>query len=294
LKFERRLIGVLVMSLIVGSLISLYLIRERIETPINIIDESYPKTALAGSSELDQDKYSLAFVCREDLKRVEMRFCYLMQVDPTMDDPGAKVDKPESAGEMVEEIEREISLMGEMGYEPEVTVTEVMVDGGKKRVVIYDFACKLNEILPANGSSYYRSVYAVSVNRSDMIDGFYEGVSDFAFLRDFSLQSLEITKNANKTTYMATDEETDLQEGAFPIRMAPKQGRILFTDLKRNDRISLVYRSISRSQEYPTLFRKRLTGARHLIHVAKIEVNGELAEDKLLVHIITNDAYEEA
>jgi len=290
---ERRLVGVLVISLIVGSLISLYLIREKIETPVSLIDESYPKRALAGTSDLDKDKYSLAFICREDLKQVAVRFAYLMQARPNLTEASAKVGDLKKAGEKVDQISRRVMVLREMGYEPEITVSEVQVGGRKKSVVIYDFSSKLDPVLPPDGSSYYRTVFAIIVNRSKMIDGYFEGVSDFFFMRGLSLQSLEITRNANKTVYMAAKNESELKEGALPISRAPEYGRIVIDDLKRNDRVSIVCRTNSRYTGYPNIFLKGLSFGKYLIQVIKFEIDGELAEDKILVHVIENGAHRE-
>ncbi len=289
---ERRLIGVLIISLIVGSLISLYLIREKIETPINLIDDSFPKRALAGTSEVDQDKYGVAFICREDLKQVAVRFAYLMESEPSLTEPSTTVADPEKAGEMIEQINNKLVLIRESGYEPEISVSDIEIDNEKGTLVIYDFSSKLNPMLPSSGSSYFRTIYAVFLNKSKMINRYYEGVSDFFFMRGVSLQALEITRNANKTTYVVADEEVGLQPGVHPITQAPEQGKIVFSDLKRNDRVSIVYRTISRYVQYPSIFARQIRG-KYLIHIVKFEIDGEMAEDKILVHVIENGASRE-
>lgn len=292
MKVEKRLIGVLVMSLIVGSLISLYLIKENIETPINVIDQSFPLKALAGTSELDQDKYSVAFICREALKQVAVSFSYLMPVRPNLTEASPKVDDAEKAGEKIEQISEKLVLMQDLGYEPEVTVSDVQIGGEKRTIVVYDFGVALNPALPASGSSYYATVYAVVLNKSRMIEGFYEGVSDYFFMRELSLRGLEITVNTNKTTYVSADDKAGLAAGALLAAKAPAQGRIAFSDLARNDRVSIIYRINSRYDVYPKLFAKQLYG-KYLVHMVKFEIDGELARDKVLVHVIENGGYVE-
>ncbi len=292
MKVERRLIGVLIMSLIVGSLISLYLIRERIETPLSVIDESFPMKALAGTSELDRDKYSVAFVSREDLKRVDVRFAYLIQVEPDLTEGSgsAEVSQPEKAGEKIGQVSSKIDAMRRSGYEPDVTTQDVVVGGEKQTLVIYDFGSKLNPILPASGSSYFTTVYAVLINKSKKIDGLFEGVSDFFYMREISLKEMEITRNENKTTYLAVESEEVLRPGVRPAEAAPEQGRVVFTDVRRNDRVSIVYRVASNLGAYPLLFHKQLRG-RYMLHLVMFDINGELATDKVLVHLSENGAY---
>ncbi len=292
MKVERRLIGVLVISLIVGSLISLYLIKEKIETPINVIDQSFPLKALAGVSELDQDKYSVAFICREPLKQVAVSFSFLMPVRPNFTEASPKVDDPRRAGEVIEQISGKLGLVQDLGYKPEVTVSDVDIGGGRRTMVVYDFGPALNPVLPPSGSSYYPTVYAVVLNKSKMIEGLYEGVSDYFFMREISLKGLEITVNANKTTYVSAEDKAALAAGALPASKAPGQGRIVFSDLARNDRVSIVYRIRSAYSAYPKLFAKQLYG-KYLVHMVKFEIDGELAADKILLHIIENGGYVE-
>jgi len=292
MRVEKRLIGVLVMSLMVGSLISLYLIKEKIETPINVIDQSFPLKALAGVSELDQDKYSVAFICREALKQVAVSFSYLVAVRPNLTEASPRVDDAEKAGEKIEQISGKLALMQDLGYDPEVTVADVSVGGEKRTIVVYDFGAALNPILPPSGSSYYATVYAVVLNKSKMIESFYEGVSDYFFMREISLKGLEITVNANKTTYVSADDKAGLAAGALPALGAPGQGRIVFSDLARNDRVSIIYRIGSTYSAYPKLFAKQVHG-KYLVHMVKFEIDGELATDKILIHIIENGGYVE-
>jgi len=293
MKVERRLIGVLIISLIVGTLISMYMIREKIETPVSLIDESYPRRALAGTSDLDQDKYSVAFICREDLTEVAVQFASLIEVQPSFTRPGTEVQDLEKAGEQVVQINNQLSLLRRAGYEPEVLVTQVEVDERKETAVLYDFSSRLSSVLPPIGSSHYRSIYVLLVNKSKMIDALFEGVPDFFFMRDFSLQSLEITRNANKTVYMKTKEKGQREEGSLPISQVPPYGTLLFRNLKRNDRVSIVYRIMSRHERYPVILRKQLSRSRHFIHLVKFEIDGELAEDKLLLHVLDNGGYQE-
>jgi hypothetical protein len=290
MKLDRRLMGVLIISLIVGSLISLYLIRERIESPISVIDQSFPARALAGTSELDRDKYSVAFVSREDLKEVDIRFACLMQVQPRFTEDSPEVSKPEKAGEMIEQVNSKIEIMRSAGYEPDVVVQEIEIEGHKHTLVIYDFGSKLNQILPAEGSSYFPTVYAVAVNKSKRIDVLFEGVTDFFFMREISLKELEVTRNVNKTTYVAVEGEEVLQPGALPASHAPERARVVFTDLHRNDRVSIVYRIASNWGGYPLLFQKQLKG-RYMLHLVEFEIDGELAWDNVLVHLMENGAY---
>jgi len=293
MKVERRLIGVLIISLIVGTLISMYMIREKIETPVSLIDESYPRRALSGTSDLDQDKYSVAFICREDLTEVAVHFASLIEVEPIFSGSTGKVQDLEKAGEQVAQISNQLSLLRKAGYEPQVLVTQVEIDGRRETAVVYDFSSQLSAVLPPVGSSHYRSIYVLLVNKSKMIDRLFEGVPDFFFMKDFSLQSLEITLNANKTVYMKAKEKGQREEGTLPISQVRAYGTVLFRNLKRNDRVSIVYRIMSRHEQYPVLFRKQLSKSRYVIHMVKFQIDGELAEDKLQVHVMDNGGYQE-
>lgn len=289
MRIDRRLIGVLVISLIVGTLVSLYVIRERIETPINIIDDSHPSRALGGTSELDQDKYGLAFICREDLKQVAVNFAVLMEVNVT---GGVGSVDPEGAGETIPEIANRMELLADAGLAPETEIIDVTIDGQVGSLVVYDFRSKLNMVLPAMGASQFPTVHAVFLDKSDRIVKQFEGVSDFFLFRGTSLDSMEITVNTNKSVYVASEDEAETQEDVEPIENAPAQGRIIFREMKRNDRISIVYRVASRSGEYPLILRKRLKG-KNLIQLVTFEINGEVARDKILVHVMENGLYSE-
>ena len=290
MRVERRLIGVILISLIVGSLISLYIIREKIETPVSLIDESFPSRALAGTSDLDQDKYSVAFICREDLTEVAVQFASLIEVEPVFIGARKQVDDLQRAGEQVEQVKNQVMLLEKAGYEPDVIVTDVEVEGRKQTAVIYDFSTRLSAVLPKSGSSHYRSVYLVLVNKSKMIDGLFEGVPDFFFMKQFSLQSLEVARNANKTVYMKAKEKGQ-KEGTLPISDVPEYGSVAFTDLRRNDRVSIVYRVMSRHERYPVVFRKELSTAKYIAQMVKFQIDGEVARDKLLVHVIENGGF---
>jgi len=251
LRVDASLVSIILMVLISSALVVFTLAQEKIESPVVVLKNVYPKKIYSEASVTTKERmdFSLSLAARRDIKTLEIQYATLVQVDPVFAAEGVDLKRP------LPELAREIlpirALMDETenpyvpyeAFDVKASWRNVTYDG-----LFLDFPLVRLYSNPKMSGQVYTS-FLILRNATDII--YFEGISDF-FLNRFggfvgvefpggkepasAISSLEIHRNADKASFSSAQP---LPEGRREMAEAPDFGRVTFTDVLRYDTFSV-------------------------------------------------------
>jgi len=264
--------------LISSALVVFSLAHEKIESPVELLKNVFPKKLFSEASVTTTERmdFSFSLSARRDMKLLEIQYATLVQVEPVFV-TGAR---PEGSLEEIAQgilpvrallDETENSYVPYEAIEVKASYRNFTFDG-----LFYDFPLVRLYSDPDTSGQVYTS-FLILRNGTDII--YLEGISDF-FLNKLggfvgvefpggkelrsAISSLRIRRNENMTSYSSAVEVPD---GWKDIAETPPFGRVTFADVLRNDTFSVDF-----TVETPKRPQKMSA------HVVQVTVDGKVCE----------------
>jgi hypothetical protein len=167
------------------------------------------------------------------------------------------------------------------------TLEEVEYD-----LVLYDFSKIVWEAVPgevihstdrprfSRGHLWdFYDTFACLFDKNGNLTFFYEGVADFYNSKVIIVEELTVQRNDEKSTYFGITEEGEATDSELSVLSAPDRGTVHFEDLRRNDRVAVMY-SLDSSKlptvKLPTVTLPYQVPIHDIIHIVAIgEDEGE-------------------
>jgi hypothetical protein len=199
----RGIVGVLLIGLIAGSVLTQFLVLGRKSPPIEILDNAFPQTIPGGDK---PQEFNFGFITGKDFAEIELRFSMLMKMpipgplnktlpaDISLDDMAGLIPTVSSIRNLLQHVESPSNV---------AAITEVveeqveLPDGSRGRAMLYDFG-QADDLLKAEVDSRIPSAYLVIIADNGTIVSYAEGVSDFFFAKWTSIKGLSISKGNQK------------------------------------------------------------------------------------------------
>ena len=250
LRVDSSLVSIMLIVLISSALVVFSLAHEKIESPVELLKNVFPKKLFSEASVTTTERmdFSFSLSARRDMKLLEIQYATLVQVEPVFV-TGAR---PEGSLEEIAQgilpvrallDETENSYVPYEAIEVKASYRNFTFDG-----LFYDFPLVRLYSDPDTSGQVYTS-FLILRNGTDII--YLEGISDF-FLNKLggfvgvefpggkelrsAISSLRIRRNENMTSYSSAVEVPD---GWKDIAETPPFGRVTFADVLRNDTFSV-------------------------------------------------------
>ena len=278
LRVDSSLVSIMLIVLISSALVVFSLAHEKIESPVELLKNVFPKKLFSEASVTTTERmdFSFSLSARRDMKLLEIQYATLVQVEPVFV-TGAR---PEGSLEEIAQgilpvrallDETENSYVPYEAIEVKASYRNFTFDG-----LFYDFPLVRLYSDPDTSGQVYTS-FLILRNGTDII--YLEGISDF-FLNKLggfvgvefpggkelrsAISSLRIRRNENMTSYSSAVEVPD---GWKDIAETPPFGRVTFADVLRNDTFSVDF-----TVETPKRPQKMSA------HVVQVTVDGKVCE----------------
>jgi len=236
--------------LISSALVVFSLAHEKIESPVELLKNVFPKKLFSEASVTTTERmdFSFSLSARRDMKLLEVQYATLVQADPvfvTGAQPGGSLREIAQGILPIRALidETENSYVPYEAIEVKASYRNLTYDG-----LFYDFPLVRLYSDPDTSGQVYTS-FLILRNGTDII--YLEGISDF-FLNKLggfvgvefpggkelrsAISSLRIRRNENMTSYSSAVEVPD---GWKDIAETPPFGRVTFADVLRNDTFSV-------------------------------------------------------
>ncbi len=239
LRFDERVIGLAVVSLILSTLTVLTIAREKVESPLEVLRNEYPSAIVANQ----RATFSFAVVAREGFEDLLLRFSILTQKTlrpEDLVDPQRQYSAEDDPEEVLNNAVKVAWLRNQtewLGIRPEKFSHTFEFQGIGCRMVLWDYSSILESlsgqqlalrapltygaILDENGGHYY-----------------FEGESGFFFIPQKNVVSLSIAHNTDQTGYLRDDEVRP--ESKLPISQAPR-GVLNYKAVKKDDTFTVTF-----------------------------------------------------
>lgn len=250
LRVDSSLVSIMLIVLISSALVVFSLAHEKIESPVELLKNVFPKKLFSEASVTTTERmgFSFSLSARRDMKLLEVQYATLVQVEPVFVTGARPEGSLEEIAQGILPIralldETENSYVPYEAIEVKASYRNFTFDG-----LFYDFPLVRLYSDPDTSGQVYTS-FLILRNGTDII--YLEGISDF-FLNKLggfvgvefpggkelrsAISSLRIRRNENMTSYSSAVEVPD---GWKDIAETPPFGRVTFADVLRNDTFSV-------------------------------------------------------
>jgi len=218
---KREIIGIILIAVIASTIVT-YHLQSSSDAALEILEEKVPERVPAG--EKTTHEFSFSLVLRKSVESLIIDFDCLLNATAKEGDPVRVV---EEAVETITELFTDLSAP--------ITIEEIELETGSG--TLYDFSDAFSAIAPKVPTLSSTTVYSiVEINGSRQ--GF-RGVSDFFSNRNFSLDSVTLSKNEVPETYLTEQAGEAQAQGKPSIMDAPLLGRKEYQSNSEDDRLSV-------------------------------------------------------
>ncbi|MBU7004899.1 MAG: hypothetical protein HXS50_04985 [Theionarchaea archaeon] len=244
---KREIIGILLIAVVASTVVT-YHIQGASEQAIEVLEEKIPERVPAGEKTTHELSFSL--VLRRSVESLIMDFDCLFNATAR-------------EGEPTKDVEDAVQLITGLfeAMNAPYTEEEIEVEGGTG--TLYDFSDGFSAVAP--NLSVISSTTIYSIIEIEGRKQAFRGVSDFFSNRNFSLDSITLSKNEVPETYLTQQAGEAQAQGKPAIMKAPLLGRKEYKANEEDDRISarLVVNSIG------------VPGHNGIMEVLRLTVDGE-------------------
>jgi hypothetical protein len=244
---KREIIGILLIAIVASTVVT-YHLQGSSDQIIEVLEEKIPERVPAG--EKTTHELSFSMVLRGNVESLIMDFDCLFNATA-------------KEGEPIEGVEYAVQVITDLfeGMNAPYTEEEIEVEGGSG--TLYDFSDGFSAVAP--NLSVVSSTTIYSIVEIDGRKKAFRGVSDFFSNRNFSLDSITLSKNEVPETFLTQQAGEAQAQGKPSVMEAPLLGRKEYKANVEDDRISarLVVNSIG------------VPGHNGVMEVLRLTVDGE-------------------
>ena len=284
MQIDKRMVGLAIVSIILSTLIMLTVARERIDEPIAILKNDYPRIL----EESRKATFSFALVARKKFENLQLRFSILSQKNlkfNEMIDPRKEYNATDDPEEVLDNIVKLSWLKNEsasIGIEPEKFNYTFRFEDTDCRMVIYDYGCVLESLSSQNLILELPLIYAGIIDENG--EGYYlAGESDFFFSPEENIVSLSTSHNANESSYIPDDKIWE--ESKLPLSQAPKGGVLDYRSVGKDDTFTVIYTVEADTENLPEGFGSSPSVKKKdisLIQVIRVYLDGEIFDQPIV------------
>ncbi len=249
-RIDASLVSMMVIVLVSSALIVFTLAHEKIPSPVVILKNAFPEKLVSQASVSTREgmDFSLSLAALRDIRTLEIQYLTLVKVDPVY----LTSERPQgSLKEVAESIAPIKALMEETENELvpyRILPIEAIHGNLTYEGLLYDFPMvRLYSDSALSGQVY--TSFMVLENGTEAV--YFEGISDFFLNRlggfvnvqlpegaeiRSAIESLRIRRNKDTVSYSSAE---NAPKGWVPVEETPPFGRVIFTDVKRNDTFSI-------------------------------------------------------
>jgi len=246
MRVDRSLIGVIGIAIVLSTLITLFIIGERAKEDVTILRNEFP----AKLSAMEQ-KYAfvLSMIARKPLVDVTVKYNTLSRV---LRENIGFIDPNETTGstalETIMNIVKIKSLMDEaarIGAKVDMWNGTVKWKNATKThdmdMYMYDFTDVMRASMPNYTVLDTTTTYVVWLNHTNgSVFYYFQGVPDYFYSRNRTIVDLTLTHNEDSKYYRAVSE-IEVEGKYEQIMLAPLYGTVTFEDIKKDDRLFIIY-----------------------------------------------------
>jgi len=240
---SRELLAMLLMAAILSSAAVSLLFHEKVTDPVEILrhDWNLPvdRERLVIPTQEGRYAHTLSLMVRRPIGELQLRFSVLENQSLTAADQSAR--PPREKIRSVPEVGALITSIDGIAKSSPLKIwerqTEAVCNGEAYSAVIVDLTGAIEALSPPNKTRSMATVHAFLFDEEGSLRQYYRGFTDFFLERETTLLDLTVQLNRNITRYAQRASAT---VGTLPLERAPEMGVLLFRDLKRDDRISIV------------------------------------------------------
>ncbi len=271
MRVDRSLVGVIGIAIVLSTLITLFIIGERAKEDVTILRNEFP----AKLSSMEQ-KYAfvLSMIARKPLVDVTVKYNTLSRVaKESIGFINPNKTTGSTAFETITNIAKIKSLLDEaarIGGKVDMWNGTVKWKNATKTyefdMYMYDFTDVVRATAPNYTVLDTTTTYVVWLNQTNgSIFFYFEGVSDYYYSRNRTIVDLTITHNEESKYYRAVSE-IEVEGKYEQIMLAPLFGRVTFEDVKKDDRLFIIF----------SLKGTTVSNPRGMLQVIRVYRNGEL------------------
>jgi len=271
---DRRLVGIMAIALILSSGGFSFFVGEKVEEPVEMLNEGWNIPVNAqGNFELPITEgryvYSLGFVVREPLRRLELYFATLenSSFDP---DPGsspvADLNGVHGLGDLIATVESYSTSSRARVDRPEFNLS---TRGLEYTGLAIDLSDQAGPVAPHELRYRLPTIHAVLLNSSGQVSQYYRGYPDFYLNREQAILDITVQKNQNVTRF---SKRVTQQGNSLPLEDLPPTAHLVFDDLEKEDQIFL---TIAIDSSRPELSSVINPPKEAVIHLVLMYINGE-------------------
>ncbi len=245
---RREMVGVGLVALTASTILTMFLIGERAEHPVDILENAFPPQIRHDL----RNTFSFATIARKPVEQLVVQVSCLNRFD--LKDMGINVTKKGREGMMSIRMISDLSTMaGKAGLDPvEFEVKRVERNRTEYSMYVIDFTDVLRPVVDPRVLAGYAgaglsTVYAALFNETGLAY-LYGGSRDFFNNRNGSISELSIAYNDDKEVYKRMKElsPSEIASGVPSLLDAPAMGTLVYDQLKRDDTLRLAF-SVDRS-----------------------------------------------
>lgn len=239
MRFDRRVFGLVVVSLVLSTLTVLTIARERVDKPLQILRNECPSSVVGNM----KATFSFSVMARERFEDLMLRFSMLTQKalrPEDVIDPNRQFDATEDPEEVLGNVVKIDWLKNQtevLGIEPEIFNYTFRFQDTGCRMVIWDYSSILESLSGQQLALRAPLLYAAIIDDNGK-EYYLEGESGFFFIPQSNIVSLSIARNTNQTGYIPDDEVR--AESKLPLSEAPK-GVLNYKGVEKDDTFAVVF-----------------------------------------------------
>jgi hypothetical protein len=277
---DKRIVGLAIVSLILATLIMVTIARERIDQPIEIIQNEFPEA-------MGKSTFKFAVVARQKFEDLRIRFTIMWQEPLAF---GDKIDpqKEYNSSSTAEDVlgnSLKLSWLANqtalLNLEPEKYDLTVDLEGTPTRMVIHDYSAMVDSTSGRESILGSPLIYAAIVDENGE-EYYLEGISGFFVNPTDNILSLRISHNDQEQHYTQDDQIWE-GSGRVPVSEAPTGGILDYSGVDKDDRFNVVLTAEPRNS--PKGFGGDLGSGRKklaFIEVIRIYADGELYGEPII------------
>jgi len=264
---DRKLAGIMAIALILSSGGFSFFVGEKAEEPVEILNEGWNiPLNVQGNFELPITEgryvYSLGFVVREPLRRLELYFATLenssFETDPDSS-PVAGLAGVHGLGDLIATVQKySTSSLARLG-KPEFNLS---TPGAEYTGLAIDLSDHVGPVAPDEIRYRLPTFHAVLLNSSGRVNQYYRGFPDFYLNREQAILDITIQKNQNVTRF---SKRVTQQGNSLPMEDLPPTAHLVFDELEKEDQIFLTIAIDSSRPELSSVINPPKEAVIHLV-----------------------------
>ncbi len=282
MKIERGLVGTILVALVVATLVSFFIFGER-GGSFSIVKNEY---AAAGRNRFS---VGLSIFVKKPIGVLQISYFSLLNRTDLIEGFPRNTTGEQICGH-IPNIRSFLDMSKDGFIRPEATTlyanipiweTPDRLVEKRFKVYLYDFSKEAWAAIPPEiihsrkrpvfGTVHlwdFYDIFACMFDEDDNLTYFYEGVADFYLNKVVSIDELTIQRNGQKKVYLGREGEI----GPNSILYAPDRGVVRFDDLRRNDRIQILF-SID-STNRPSINGRWPVSMSQIVQIIQIKADG--------------------